>query len=85
MATLPTLEQLNNAPQPTNPATTLAENFVICQDLSTSHLEQIDIPDGSSPYSSVKSNIILIPTNTHNYSIDFLPNHEYLLYRDPMF
>jgi hypothetical protein len=30
MATLPTIEQLNNAPQPTNPATTLAVNFVIC-------------------------------------------------------
>ena len=81
MATLPTLEQLNNAPQPTNPATTLAVNFVICQDLSTSHLEQIDIPDGNSQYSSVKSNFIPIPTNTHNYSIDFLPNHEYQLYR----
>jgi hypothetical protein len=81
MATLPTLEQLNNAPQPTNPATTLAVNFVICQDLSTSHLEQIDIPDGNSQYSSVKSNFIPIPTNTHNYSIDFLPDHEYQLYR----
>jgi hypothetical protein len=80
-ATLPTIEQLNNAPQPTNPATTLAVNFVICQDLSTSHLEQIDIPDGNSKYSSVKSHFIPIPTNTHNYSIDFLPNHEYQLYR----
>ncbi len=35
MATQPTTEQLKNAPQPTNPATTLAVNFVICQDLST--------------------------------------------------
>jgi hypothetical protein len=41
MATLPATEQLNNAPQPTNPATTLAVNFVICQDLSTNYLEQI--------------------------------------------
>jgi hypothetical protein len=39
MATLPTIEQLNNAPQPTNPATTLAANFVICRDLPTSHLD----------------------------------------------
>ena len=37
--TLPTTEQLNNAPQPTNPATTLAVSFVIYQDLSTNHLE----------------------------------------------
>jgi hypothetical protein len=81
MATLPTLEQLNNAPQPTNPVTTLAVNYVICQDLSTSHLEQIDIPDGTSQYSPVKSHFIPIPTNTHNYSIDFLPDHEYQLYR----
>ncbi len=80
MATLPTIEQLNNAPQPTNPATTLAVNFVICQDLSTSHLEQIDIPEGNSQYSSIKSHFILISTNTHNYSIDFIPNHEYQLY-----
>jgi hypothetical protein len=79
MATLPTIEQLNNAPQPRNPATTLAVNFVICQDLSTKHLEQIDIPDGNSQYSSVKSHFIPIPTNTHNYSIDFLPNHKYQL------
>jgi hypothetical protein len=81
MATLPTIEQLNNAPQPTNPATTLAVNFVICQDLSSSHLEQINIPDGNSQYSSVKSHFIPISTNTHNYSIDFLPDHEYQLYR----
>jgi hypothetical protein len=79
MATLPTTEQLNNAPQPTNPATTLAVNFVICQDLSTSHLEQIDIPDGNSQYSSVKSHFIPIPTNTHNCSINFLPNYKYQL------
>ena len=31
-STLPSTEQLNNAAQPTNPATTLAVNFVICQD-----------------------------------------------------
>jgi hypothetical protein len=84
MATLPTLEQLNNAPQPTNPATTLAVNFVICQDLPTNHLEQIDIPDGNSKYSSVKFHFILLPTNTYNYSTDFLPNHEYQLFCVPM-
>jgi hypothetical protein len=80
MATLPTIEQHNNALQPTNPATTLAENFVICQDLPTNHLKQIDIPDGNSEYSSVKSHFILLPTNTYNYSINFLPDHEYQLY-----
>jgi hypothetical protein len=79
MATLPTIEQHNNAPQPTNPATTLAENFVICLDLPTNHLKQIDIPDGNSKYSSVKSHFILLPTNTYNYSINFLPDHEYQL------
>jgi hypothetical protein len=81
MATLPTIEQLNNAPQPMNPATTLAVNFVICQDLSTSHLEQINIPDENRQYSTVKSHFIPFHTNTYNYSIDFLPNHEYQLYR----
>jgi hypothetical protein len=30
MATPPTIEQLNNAPQPTNSATTSSVNFVIC-------------------------------------------------------
>jgi hypothetical protein len=63
MATLPTTEQLNNGPQPTNPSTTLAVNFMICQDISTNHLEQINIPDGNSQYSSVKSHFILISTN----------------------
>jgi hypothetical protein len=81
MATLPTIEQLNNAPPPTNPATTLAVNFVICKDLSSSHLEQIDIPDGKSQFTSVKSHFIPIPTNTYDYSIDFLPDHEYQFYR----
>ena len=80
MAALPTIEQLNNAPQPMNPATTLAVNFVICQDLPTSHLEQINIPDRNSQYSSVRSHFIPIPTNTHNYSINFLPDHKYQLY-----
>jgi hypothetical protein len=81
MATLPTTEQLNNAPQPTNPATTLSVNFVTCQDLSANHLEQIDIPDGNSQYYSVKPHFIPIPMNTYNYSINFLPKHEYQLYR----
>ena len=81
MATLPTIEQLNNAPQPINPATTLTMNYVICQDLCASHLDQINIPDRNSQYSSVESHFIPIPTNTYNYSIDFLPNHKYQLYR----
>ena len=79
MAKLPTTEQLNNSTQPLNPATTLAVNFVICQGLPTNHLQQINIPDGNSQYSSVKSHFILIPTNTFNYSIDFLPDCEYQL------
>ncbi len=62
-----------------NPATTLAANFVICQDISTNHLQQLDIPDGNSQYSSVKLHFIPILTNTYNYSIDFLPDHEYQL------
>ena len=80
MATEPTTEELNNAPQPRNLATTVAVNFVICQDLSTSHLEHINIPEGNSQNSSVKSHFIPIPKNTYNYSINFLPNHEYQLY-----
>jgi hypothetical protein len=79
MTTLPTTEQLNNAPQPTNPATALAVNFVICQDFPTNHLRQINIPDGNSQHSSFKSHFIPILTNTYNYSIDFLPDHEYQL------
>ncbi len=81
MATLPTTEQLNNALQPTNPATALAVNFVICQDFPTNHIQQINIPDGNSQHSSVKSHFIPIPTNTYNYSINFLPDHEYQLSR----
>ncbi len=75
MAAIPTTEQLNNAPQTTNPATTLAVNFVICQDFPKNYLEQINIPDGNSQYSSVKSHFTPIPMNTYNYSIDVLPNH----------
>jgi hypothetical protein len=80
MATLPSIEQLNNAPQPTNPATTLAVNYMICQDLPTNHLDQINIPDGNSQYCSLKSHLIPIHRINYNYSIDFLPNHEYQLY-----
>ena len=46
MATLPTTEQLmENTTYPMNHATTLAVNFVICQDISPNQLQQIDIPD----------------------------------------
>jgi hypothetical protein len=81
MATQPTIEQLNNAPQPTNPATTLAVNCVICQDLPTNHLEQINIPDRNSQYSSIKYHFIPIHMNTYIFSINLLPNHKYQLYR----
>jgi hypothetical protein len=64
-----------------NSATTLAVSFVICQDIpSTSNLEQINIPDGNSKYSFFESHFTPIPTNTYNYSIDFIPNHEYQVY-----
>jgi hypothetical protein len=53
---------------------------MICQDLPTNHLDQINIPDGNSQYSFIKSHFIPIHRNTYNYSIDFLPNHEYQLY-----
>jgi hypothetical protein len=69
MATLPTTEQLSNIPQPMNAATTLAMNFVICQDLSTNYLDQIDIPDGNSQYSSIRSHFIQFqrtPTTTQS-------------------
>ncbi len=80
MATLPTTEQLNNSSQPLNPATTLTVIFVICQDLPTNQLQQINIPNGNSQYSSVvKSCFISIPTNIFNYSINLLPDHEYQL------
>ena len=81
MATQPTSEQLtDNTTYPMNPATTLAVNFVICQDISPNQLQQIDIPDGNSHYSSIKHYFILISANTYNYSIDFLPDHEYQLF-----
>ena len=81
MATLPTTEQLTeNATYPINPATTLAVNFVICQDISPNQLQQIDIPDGSIHYSSIKHHFVPISTHTYNYSIDFLPDHEYQLF-----
>ena len=38
------------------------------------------VPDGNSQPFSVKSYFIPIHTNTYNYSINFLPNHEYQLY-----
>ncbi len=82
MATLPSTEQLTNFSQSKNCATILEIYFItICQDLSTDHLQHIDIPDGNSQYSLVKSHFIPIPTNTYIYSIDFLPDHEYQLFR----
>ncbi|KAI2496243.1 hypothetical protein MHU86_18247 [Fragilaria crotonensis] len=82
MATLPTTEQLHgNTTYAMNPATTLAVNFVICRDISPNYLQEIDIPAGNHQYSSDKSHFIPISTNTYNYSIDFLPDHEYLLFR----
>ena len=54
---------------------------MICQDISPNQLQQIDIPDGNSHYSSTKHHFVPISTNTFNYSIDFLPDHEYQLFR----
>ncbi|KAI2491544.1 hypothetical protein MHU86_23021 [Fragilaria crotonensis] len=82
MATLPTTEQLHgNTTYAMHPATTLAVNFVICRDISPNYLQEIDIPAGNHQYSSDKSHFIPLSTNTYNYSIDFLPDHEYLLFR----
>jgi hypothetical protein len=64
MATLPTIKQLNNAPQPMNSATTLAVSFVICQDVpSTSNLEQINTANTLSS-NSTSLQFLQTPTTT---------------------
>jgi hypothetical protein len=77
MAILPTPEQLSNM----DSKLTVAINFVVCPELTPNDLQSSTIPDGNSDYAILKSNFEPIKTNTLNYSIDFLPDHEYTLFR----
>jgi hypothetical protein len=77
MATLPATEQLSTM----DPKLTVAINFVICRELTPTDLQNFTIPDGNSDYATLKSNFDPIKTDTYNYSIDFLPNQEYTLFR----
>jgi hypothetical protein len=79
--TLPTQEQLSDTDQLYNPATILAVNFAVCKEITPEDLDQIKIPIHNSNYAIIKSHFEPIPTNTYNYSIDFLPDHEYRLFR----
>jgi hypothetical protein len=77
MATLPAPEQLSTM----DPKLTVAITFVICRELTPIDLQNFPIPDGNSTYATLKSYNDPIKTDTFNYSIDFLPNHEYNLFR----
>ena len=70
MVTLPTTEQLNgNTTYTMNPATTLAVNFVICQDISPNYLQEIDIPMATIniPWTNpISSRSLPTPTTTRS-------------------
>jgi hypothetical protein len=77
MATLPAPEQLSTM----DPKLTVAINFVIYRELTPIDLQNVRSPDGNSNYATLKLYYDPIKTDTFNYSIDFLPNHEYILFR----
>ena len=77
MATLPTTEQLSNM----DPKLTVAIKLVICREFAPNDLQSFAIPDGNSDYAILKSNFEPIKTDILNYFIDFLPDHEYTLFR----
>ncbi|KAI2504598.1 hypothetical protein MHU86_9810 [Fragilaria crotonensis] len=78
MATSPTPEQLSIMH---SKATAIAVNFVICRPLTSNDLQNFTIPIGNCDYATLKSNFDPIKTDTINHSIDFLPDHEYTMFR----
>jgi hypothetical protein len=78
MATSPTPEQLSIMD---SKATAIAVSFVICRPLTSYDLQNFTIPTGNCDYATLKSIFDPIKTDTINYSIDFLPDHEYTLFR----
>ena len=64
-----------------DPKLTVAINFVIYRELTPIDLQNVRSPDGNSNYATLKLYYDPIKTDTFNYSIDFLPNHEYILFR----
>jgi len=61
---------------------TLAINFVVCKPLDYHHLLALPPDDGDKlVYMDVYPNLDPIATNGINFSIDFLPHFEYVLYR----
>ncbi|KAI2509522.1 hypothetical protein MHU86_4899 [Fragilaria crotonensis] len=62
-------------------ATAIAVNFVICRPLTSNDLQNFTIPIGNCDYATLKSNFDPIKTDTINHSIDFLPDHEYTMFR----
>jgi hypothetical protein len=77
MATLPAPEQLSTM----DPKLTVAINFVIYRELTPTDHQNFPIPDENSDHATLKSYYDPIKTDTFNFSIDFLPNHEYILFR----
>ncbi|KAI2508425.1 hypothetical protein MHU86_5952 [Fragilaria crotonensis] len=78
MATLPTPEQLSTMD---SKATAIAVNFVICHPLTSNDLQNFTIPTGNCDYATLKSHFDPIKTDVINHSIDFLPDHEYTMFR----
>ncbi len=63
---------------------TLAINFVVCKPLDYHHLLVFALPpdnDDALVYMDIYPNLDTTATNGINYSIDFLPHFEYVLYR----
>jgi hypothetical protein len=61
---------------------TLAINFVVCKPLDYHQLFALPPDDGDAlVYMDIYSKLATIATNGINFSIDFLPHFEYVLYR----
>jgi hypothetical protein len=61
---------------------TLAINFVVCKPLDYHQLFALQLDDGDAlVYMDLYSNLATIATNSINFSIDFLPHFEYVLYQ----
>ncbi|KAI2495609.1 hypothetical protein MHU86_18883 [Fragilaria crotonensis] len=62
---------------------TLAINYVVCQPLDFLQLFTLQPTEANEEtyYMDVYSDLTPVPTNGINFSIDFLPHFEYILYR----
>ena len=79
MITTPTSEQCNTTPPPH--ASAIAINFAMCQPFDAEFVLKSPLCVIQPTYYGTKMAFTPLPTDNINHSIDFLPNHEFKLYR----